>query len=286
MAYSRKRIKLPPVYSDIEPLLRTERFPTLWCPGCGIGLLLKTFVKAVSLSGIPPEKHVVISGIGCTGRIAGYIRLDGYHVTHGRAIPFATGIKLARPELEVTVISGDGDLLSIGGNHFIHAARRNIDINVIVVNNFIYAMTGGQLGSTTPKGMRTMTSPYGNIEEPFNIPLLAYAAGASFIARWTVFHDVQLLDAILKAFKIKGFSVIEVISPCTIFAERNNMKMLELIRMIRTNVKINHKAPLDELTIEPGKPIIIGNFVERTVKPSFDSLIYEGVKKLKGGGSL
>ncbi len=275
--------KLPPVYKDIEPLLRTERFPTIWCPACGIGLLLKTFAKAIVESGIPPEKHVVVSGIGCTGRIAGYLRVDSYHVTHGRAIPFAIGIKLAKPELEVSVISGDGDICSIGGNHFIHAARRNHDINVIVVNNFIYGMTGGQMGATTPKGARTMTSPYGNIEEPFNIPLLAYAAGASFVARWTVFHDKQLLEAILKAFEIKGFSVIEVLSPCAIYADRNNMDMLQLIRILRTNTRVKHDASLEELRIEPGKPIILGNFVERRDRPSFEELIYGIIKKCKRG---
>lgn len=277
-----KKIELPPIYKDIEPLLRIERFPTIWCPACGLGLLLKTFTKAINKSKIPPEKHVVVSGIGCTGRIAGYIRVDGYHVTHGRAIPFATGIKLAKPELEVSVISGDGDILSIGGNHFIHAARRNIDLNVIVINNFIYGMTGGQSGSTTPRGARTMTSPYGNLEEPFNLPLLAYACGASFIARWTVFHDTQLLNAILKAFEIKGFSVIEVLSPCAIFAERNNMKMLELIKILRTKTKVDHKAPLEELMISPDKPIILGNFVERREKPSFDRLVLDIIKRVRG----
>ncbi|RLG89453.1 MAG: 2-oxoacid:ferredoxin oxidoreductase subunit beta [Thermoprotei archaeon] len=277
-----KRVELPPIYKDIEPLLRTERFPTIWCPACGLGLLLKTFAKAIVKSEIPPEKHVVVSGIGCAGRIAGYLRIDGYHVTHGRAIPFATGIKLAKPELEVSVISGDGDILSIGGNHFIHAARRNIDLNVIIINNFIYGMTGGQLGSTTPKGAKTMTSPYGNLEEPFNVPLLAYACGASFVARWTVFHDTQLLNAILKAFEIKGFSVIEVLSPCTIFAERNNLKMLELIKMLRTRTRVKHDAPLEELMIEPDKPIILGNFIERREKPSFERSTLDIIKKLRG----
>jgi len=161
-------------------------------------------------SGIPPEKHVCVSGIGCTGRIAGYLNLDSFHTTHGRAIPFATGLHLVRPDLEVTVISGDGDLFAIGGNHFIHAARRNLDINVICVNNFNYGMTGGQLGPTTPLGAFSTTSPYGNYEPPFNLPLLAAAAGAVFVARWTVLHARQLERAILRALKKRGFTFIEV----------------------------------------------------------------------------
>ncbi len=273
---------LPPSFKDIEPLIRIERLPTIWCPGCGLGLLLKTFTKAILKSGIPVDNHVVVSGIGCTGRIAGYIRVDSYHVTHGRAIPFAVGIKLSKPWLNVTVISGDGDIASIGGNHLIHVARRNHDITVIVVNNYVYGMTGGQSSPTTPHGSHTMTSPYGNIEEPFNIPYLAYSAGASFVARWTVFHDIQLLNAILEAFKTPGFALIEVISPCTIYAHRNNIDMLELIRFLRTRVRIRHGVDLRDVGIEHGKEIILGNFVKRANKQSFEERYYSLVKKVGG----
>ena len=162
-----ERSILPPVYRDIEDLVRIDRLPTIWCPGCGIGIVLKLLLKAIKNSGIDVEKHVVVSGIGCTGRFAGYVRLDGYHVLHGRAIPFAIGLKVAKPELEVTVVSGDGDIVGIGGNHFIHAARRNHDINVVIVNNMNYGMTGGQLAPTTPRGAKTTTTPYGNIETSF-----------------------------------------------------------------------------------------------------------------------
>ncbi|MEM4189959.1 MAG: thiamine pyrophosphate-dependent enzyme, partial [Candidatus Caldarchaeum sp.] len=147
-----------------DRLLRAERLPHIWCPGCGIGIVMAAYAEAVEASGIPSEKHVCISGIGCTGRVAGYMNLDSYHTTHGRAIAFATGLSLVRPDLEVTVISGDGDICTIGGNHLIHAARRNVDINVIMVNNFNYGMTGGQHGGTTPLGAKTYTTPYGNIE--------------------------------------------------------------------------------------------------------------------------
>ncbi len=275
--------RLPPSYSDIEDLIRIERLPTIWCPGCGLGLLLKIFAKAIRESGIPPEKHVVVSGIGCTGRMAGYIRVDSYHVTHGRAIPFAVGIKLAKPWLNVSVISGDGDIASIGGNHFIHAARRNHDITVILVNNYIYGMTGGQASPTTPHGSRTMTSPYGFLEHPFNIPFLAYAAGASFIARWTVFHDRQLLKAILEAFNTKGFSVIEVISPCTVYASRNNIDMLELIRFLRTKTRVRSDVDLSEITISPGKEIVVGNFYINRDSVSFEEKYYSLVNKLRSG---
>jgi 2-oxoglutarate ferredoxin oxidoreductase subunit beta len=162
----------------------------------------------------PIEKHVVVSGIGCTGRTAGYVKLDSYHATHGRAIPFATGLKLGNKDLEVTVISGDGDLSTIGGNHIIHAARRNININVIMVNNFIYGMTGGQASATTPHKAISSTTPMGNFEYPFNMPALMKGAGATHVARWTAMHLKQLEASIEKAFTHDGFSFIEVISPC------------------------------------------------------------------------
>ena len=159
------------IVSDQHPLdelIRADRMPHIWCPGCGIGIVMRCYAHAITCSGIDQDRHVVVSGIGCSGRVAGYMNIDSYHTTHGRAIPFAVGLKLANPDLEVTVFSGDGDLAAIGGNHLIHAARRNIDINVICTNNFNYGMTGGQLGPTTPLGVRTTTSPYGSPEHPFS----------------------------------------------------------------------------------------------------------------------
>jgi len=161
------------------------------------------------------DKVAVVSGIGCTGRIAGYIRLDSFHTTHGRAIPFATGLKLANPELKVAVLSGDGDIAGIGGNHFIHAARRNLDITVVCVNNFNYGMTGGQVGPTTPHEARAVTTQYGNFEYPFNLPYLAAASGASFVARWTVLHARRLEWTLREAMEHPGFSFVEVIAPCS-----------------------------------------------------------------------
>jgi 2-oxoglutarate ferredoxin oxidoreductase subunit beta len=208
-----------PVIAERHPndeLVRVERLPHIWCPGCGLGEVVGAYTKAVkNLEDEKPiQKHVVVSGIGCTGRTAGYVKLDSYHTTHGRPIPFATGIKLANKTLEVTVISGDGDLSTIGGNHIIHAARRNVDINVIMVNNFIYGMTGGQASATTPHRAVSSTTPKGNFEYPFNMPALMKGAGATHVARWTALHLKQLEASIETAFNHDGFSFIEVISPC------------------------------------------------------------------------
>jgi 2-oxoglutarate ferredoxin oxidoreductase subunit beta len=203
----------------MDVLLRGERLPHIWCQGCGLGTALTTFIGALQWleknQNWDLDKVSVISGIGCTGRIAGYIRLDSFHTTHGRAIPFATGLKLARAELKVVVFSGDGDIAGIGGNHFIHAARRNLDITVICVNNFNYGMTGGQAGPTTPHGARAVTTQYGNFEHPFNLPYLAAAGGASFVARWTVLHARRLEWTLREAMMHPGFSFVEIIAPCS-----------------------------------------------------------------------
>ncbi len=278
------RLSPTPRMERIKTLLRTERLPHMWCPGCGLGILLKVFAEAVLESGIDPDKHVVVSGIGCTGRIAGYLRLDGYHVLHGRPIPFAVGLKTSRPDLEVTVISGDGDLLTIGGNHFIHAIRRNDDINVILVNNFNYGMTGGQYGATTPPGSRTLTSPYGHIEGAFNVPYLAAALGANFVARWTVLHERELKKAILEMFKVDGFALIEVISPCIIYGDMNSIPPLEMMKKFKENCVIDHDADLSKADLDPTgeKPIILGNFVRRE-RPSYQTLYSRIIEKARGG---
>ena len=203
----------------MDHLLRGERLPHIWCQGCGLGTTLTTFIGALQWlqehHSWDLDKVSVVSGIGCTGRVAGYIRLDSFHTTHGRAVPFATGLKVANPQLKVVVFSGDGDIAGIGGNHFIHAARRNLDITVICVNNFNYGMTGGQVGPTTPHGARAVTTQYGNFEYPFNLPYLAAAAGASFMARWTVLHARRLEWTLRQAMLHPGFSFVEIIAPCS-----------------------------------------------------------------------
>ena len=203
----------------MDDLLRGERLPHIWCQGCGLGTALTTFISALQWleanKDWDMDKVCVVSGIGCTGRVAGYLRLDSFHTTHGRAVPFATGLKLANPDLKVVVISGDGDIAGIGGNHFIHAARRNLDITMICVNNFNYGMTGGQVGPTTPHGARAVTTQYGNYEYPFNLPYLAAAGGASYMARWTVLHARRLGWSLREAMQHPGFSFVEIIAPCS-----------------------------------------------------------------------
>ena len=201
------------IVNPVEQYLRTERIPHIWCPGCGIGTTVNCFARAIDKCGIERDKMAIVSGIGCTGRVAGYLDFDSFHTTHGRAIPFATGLKLANPELKVVLYSGDGDLIAIGGNHFIHAARRNIDITVICVNNFNYAMTGGQVAPTTPIGAVGTTAPYGVVERSFNLPFLAESAGAAYVARWSAYHVRQLTKSTAEAINKKGFSFIEIITP-------------------------------------------------------------------------
>jgi 2-oxoglutarate ferredoxin oxidoreductase subunit beta len=253
----------------LDPLLRSDRLPHIWCPGCGLGSIMACLSNAIASSSIPPEKHVIVSGIGCTGRVAGYMKLDSFHTTHGRAIPFATGIKMANPDLEVTVISGDGDLFAIGGNHFIHAARRNIDLNIVCVNNFNYGMTGGQAGPTTPVGSRTTTTPQGAQEPTFNLPLLASTLGAVFVARWTSLHVRQLEKAMSRAMQKDGFAFIEVLSPCPVgFGKSNDIgDGLAEMSMYRQNGVVTPDCDLTTAGIDMkhDSSIMLGNFrdVER-----------------------
>ncbi|MDA8187213.1 MAG: thiamine pyrophosphate-dependent enzyme [Dehalococcoidales bacterium] len=254
----------------MDKLLRADRIPHIWCPGCGIGTVVYSFLSALIKSGLDLDKVAVVSGIGCTGRAAGYINLDSFHTTHGRALPFATGLKLGNPELKVVVFSGDGDLISIGGNHFIHAARRNMDITVICVNNFTYGMTGGQLGPTTPIRAKTTTSPYGNTEHPFNLPYLAAASGAVYVARWTSLDARRTERAIGEALAKKGFSFVEVIAPCpTLYGNMNKMKTgLDQMRFYEENSVIRHGAEPKDVDITLNGQIIVGKFVD-IEKPTY-----------------
>jgi 2-oxoglutarate ferredoxin oxidoreductase subunit beta len=250
--------------------LRIAMMPHIWCPGCGNGIILNAFVRALDELRMDLNKLVVVSGIGCIGRASGYINVDSFHTTHGRPIAFATGVKLAKPELEVVVISGDGDLFAIGGNHFIHAARRNIGIKVICANNFNYGMTGGQAGPTTPLGAITTTTPYGNIEHPFNLVHLAAASGATYVARWTTFHVHMLTMSIKKMLQRKGFSFVEVVSQCPeIYGRHNNMQTgLEMMEWFRkVSVVENFSDPAKaEITREK---IVVGEFVD-IEKPTYE----------------
>ncbi len=257
----------------MEDMLRTERFPHIWCPTCGIGTAVTSFVSGLQKTGVERDKVCVVSGIGCSGRIAGYLRLDSFHTTHGRAIPFATGLKLANPDLKVVVFSGDGDLFAIGGNHFIHAARRNIDLTVLCVNNFNYAMTGGQLAPTTPREAKATTVPYGNYEQPFTLPHLADACGAVYVARWTTLHVRRLARSIAEALEKRGFSFVEIICPCaTLYARRNRLGSgLDLMKFYHRNSVIRHGSDTSELDIAFQKPIVVGKFVDRERPTYLDS---------------
>jgi len=210
--------------SAIDKYIRQSALPHIWCPGCGNGILLAAILRAIDKLQLEQKKTVIVSGIGCSSRASGYMNFNTVHTAHGRALPFATGIKLAHPELNVLVLTGDGDSTAIGGNHFIHACRRNIDITTIIFNNSIYGMTGGQSSPLSPTGAIATTAPYGHIERPFDIAALAIAAGSTYVARGTAFHAVQLTDSIAKGIQNKGFSVIDAITQFPIsFGRKNKM---------------------------------------------------------------
>jgi 2-oxoglutarate ferredoxin oxidoreductase subunit beta len=251
--------------NPVMPFLRQERIPHIWCPSCGIGTTVNCFTRALTESGMDLDQIAIVSGIGCTGRVAGYMNLDSFHTTHGRAIPFATGLKLANPKLKVVVYSGDGDLTAIGGNHFMHAARRNMDLMVVCVNNFTYGMTGGQVAPTTPIGAKQTTMPFGNYEQPLNLPFLADACGAVYVARWTVFHVRQLAKAMQEGLKKKGFVFIEALSPCpTLYSRRNKRgDGIDELKNYKQNSIVKHGADTKEVALTFDGKIVVGKFVDR-----------------------
>ena len=205
--------------------LRSEELPSVWCPGCGNGVIVKALVNAIATLSLKRDDVVIVGGIGCSGRTPFILDFNTMHTTHGRALAFATGVKLARPELKVIVPMGDGDASAIGGNHFIHACRRNIDLTAIIFNNAIYGQTGGQLAPTTPQGKRSTTSLLGNIEPNFDLCKLALGAGAGFVARTTVFDFHELKEFLARALAHKGFSIVEAMTPCpTYFGRMNDLR--------------------------------------------------------------
>ncbi|MGD0917141.1 MAG: 2-oxoacid:ferredoxin oxidoreductase subunit beta [Thermodesulfobacteriota bacterium] len=268
----------------IHKYLRHEKkFPHVWCPGCGIGIMLGSLIRAIDRSGYEKDEIVLISGIGCSGRLPVYVDFNTLHTTHGRALAFATGVKLAKPSLKVIVVMGDGDAVAIGGNHFIHAARRNIDVTAIIVNNSIYGMTGGQFSPTTPYGMRSTTTVYSNIEQAFKISELAVTAGAVFVGRGTVYH-AKLLDSLMeKAFLKPGFSVVEVIAHChTQYGRLNRLgSAVEMMEWQR-----DHAVPVEKvLQMKPEEmqdKIIIGVLVDKGLPVYQDE--YEKTRERAKGG--
>jgi 2-oxoglutarate/2-oxoacid ferredoxin oxidoreductase subunit beta len=256
---------MPEVTELIYKYLRHEKkFPHVWCPGCGNGIVLGALIRAIDRTGLAKDDIVLVSGIGCSGRMSVYVDFNTLHTTHGRALTFATGVKLANPRLQVIVVMGDGDATAIGGNHFIHAARRNLNLTAIIINNNIYGMTGGQYSPTTPYGAWAATSPYGHIEHAFNIAEMAVTAGAAWVGRGTVYH-ATLLDRLMeKAISKRGFAVVEVISHChTQFGLKNQLggAVAMLRRHKELAVRVEKAATMSPEELA-GK-ITIGTLVDR-----------------------
>jgi 2-oxoglutarate ferredoxin oxidoreductase subunit beta len=274
---------MPEITKLIHKYLRHDKkFPHVWCPGCGIGIMLGALIRAIDRIGYEKDEVVLVSGIGCSGRLPVYVDFNTLHTTHGRALTFATGLKLARPSLKVIVIMGDGDAMAIGGNHFIHAARRNIDVTAIILNNSVYGMTGGQYSPTTPYGMKSTTTVYTNIEQAFKISELAVVAGAVFVGRGTVYH-ARLLDSLMeKAFVKEGFSVVEVVSHChTQYGRQNRLgtavEMMEWQRDHAVSVEKAAKMRPEELQDK----VLIGVLVDKELPVYQDE--YEKIRERAKG---
>jgi 2-oxoglutarate/2-oxoacid ferredoxin oxidoreductase subunit beta len=245
----------------IQNNFRSHRLPHIWCPGCGHGVIMRGVAQAIENLKLNKEKVCIVSGIGCSSRATGYMDFNTLHTTHGRALAFATGVKLARPELEVIVITGDGDATAIGGNHLIHAARRNINITTIIFNNKIYGMTGGQASPATPYHEKGTTAPYGTIDPDFDICKLVTGAGATYVARSTAYHVPQLIKYIQTGIAHKGFSVIEAISGCPTYYGRKNKKgdavdLMTYYRDYAIDIKMAEKVASEK---KEGK-FLIGEF--------------------------
>jgi len=223
--------------ATLQHLRKNKKFPTIWCAGCGIGVVMGALIRAIDHLGLKNDEVALVAGIGCTARMPVYMDFNTLHTTHGRALAFATGLKIARPDMKVIAIMGDGDALAIGGNHFIHAARRNLGITALVVNNSIYGMTGGQYSPTTPLGGRATTAPYGNVEPPFPVCELAIAAGATYVARSTVFHALELDKFLAEAIAKDGFSLVEAVSYChTTYGRLNRLgTAADMMRSLKEN---------------------------------------------------
>jgi 2-oxoglutarate ferredoxin oxidoreductase subunit beta len=270
-------------HSAYAYLRHTKKFPNVWCSGCGIGIVMGALIRAIDRLGLVKDEVALVSGIGCTGRMPVYLDFNTLHTTHGRALAFATGLKLAQPRLQVVVIMGDGDAVAIGGNHFIHAARRNIDLTAIVVNNTVYGMTGGQYSPTTPLDSRATTSPYGNIEPPFPICELAIAAGASFVARSTVYHALELDHLIEQAIQKNGFSLVEAASYChTTFGRINRLgTAVDMMRQLKKNSLT--QAAAEKLPPEQRAGKIVRGVLCDVEKPEYIALYDQVIERAQRG---
>ncbi len=269
------------VKSPLHRYVRPGILPTIFCTGCGGGTVLNCFCKAVDELKLDPHDMVMVTGIGCSSWIPSpYFLADTLHTTHGRAIAFATGVRVMSPKMKVVVIAGDGDISGIGGNHLIHAARRNVDLTVLMVNNSIYGMTGGQVAPTTPPDVRTTTTPHGNVENRFDVAELVAAAGASYVARWTTWHIYDMIRSFKEALEHTGFSFVEVVSQCTTsygkaVGKRNGADFLKEYK--ERSVRLSRAKKMSEEELED--KIIVGR-LKKKVAPEFCQRLYEQVQQV------
>ncbi len=270
----------------LQKLRKNKKFPTIWCSGCGLGVVMGALIRAIDRLGLKNDDVALVAGIGCTARMPIYLDFNTLHTTHGRALAFATGLKIARPDMKVIAIMGDGDALAIGGNHFIHAARRNIGITALVVNNAIYGMTGGQYSPTTPLNMRATTAPYGNIEPPFPICDMAAAAGAAYVARSTVYHALELDKFLTEAIAKDGFSVVEAVSYChTTFGRLNKLgTAADMMRALKdTSISQTAYNALSPEQKAANTKIVRGNFINID-RPQYTNTYSNLITRVQGGG--
>ncbi len=268
---------------NYERYLRLQKMPTLWCWGCGDGVILKAFVRAIDKMGIDQDDICVVSGIGCSGRFSSYVDFNTVHTTHGRTIAYATGIKLADPSKHVICVAGDGDALAIGGNHTIHGCRRNIDLTMIIINNFIYGLTNSQTSPTTPKGMWTVTQKAGNIDPTFDTCDLAIASGASFVARETMIEPKKLEKAIIKAIQHKGFSMMEVLSNCHINLGRKNKMVSAMDNLAWIDSISTPKKKYDALTEDEQLNILPTGILKQDTEADEYCDMYAEIQKVHQG---
>lgn len=270
---------------ELMKYFRQDKLPHIWCPGCGHGIIMGALVRAIDDVGLDQDKTVVVSGIGCSSRATGYLNFDTLHTTHGRAIAFATGIKLANPELKVIVVTGDGDGAAIGGNHLIHACRRNIDLTVVMFNNNIYGMTSGQYSPLTPVGKKATTAPYGNIDPEFDICKLAMGAGATYVARGTAYHIKPLQGLIANAIRHEGFSFVETLTQCpTNYGRRNKIADPVDIMKWQQEVAVTEKAYNALSEEERAGKMIIGLLYEDKVKAEYTKSYQKVIELAQKGG--
>lgn len=266
----------------VQDYIRKRFFPHIWCQGCGHGIVLNSLLRAIEELAIEKNDIVMVSGIGCSSRMSGYVDVHTLHTLHGRALAFATGVKMSRPELHVIVPMGDGDALAIGGNHFIHSARRNINMTALVMNNQIYGMTGGQFSPLSGPGKMATTSPFGNIDHVFDVVKLATAAGASYVARTTTYHVRQMISMFKEAIVHKGFSVVEVMTQCpTYFGRKNKMgaapEMLEYFKA--------HTTPIGSKAHEENPALIERGVFVKEIRPEYCEEYDNLIRRVSKGGA-